>query len=93
MTVSLRFEWDEQKAANNLQKHRVAFPFATRVFLDPDRFELDASRAVDKEARFKVIGMIEGKLYVVVATSRGAVCRIISAPRTNRREDQAYGCR
>jgi uncharacterized DUF497 family protein len=62
VTVSLQFESDEQKAANNFLKHRVAFQFATRVFLDPDRLELGASRVVDKGARFKVIGMIESKL-------------------------------
>ena len=93
MPASLQLERDEQKAAHNPLKHRVTFPFATRVFLDPDRLELDVSRAVDTEARFKVIGMIEGKLYVVVATGRAAVCRIISARPTNRREGQANGYR
>lgn len=89
----LQFECDEAKAAGNVAKHRVTFAFAARVFLDPDRVELDASRAADGETRFKVIGMVEGKLYVVVATRRGDVCRIISARRTNEAEDRAYGHR
>ena len=93
MGLQLRFEWDETKATANLEKHRVTFPFATRVFLDPDRLELDASRAADAESRFKVIGMIEDKLYIVVATRRGAACRIISARRANRTEDRTYGSR
>ena len=92
MGLQLRFEWDETKATANLEKHRVTFPFAIRVFLDPDRLELDASRAADAESRFKVIGMIEDKLYIVVATS-GAACRIISARRANRTEDRTYGSR
>ena len=66
---------------------------STRVFLDPDRLEFDASRAADAESRFKVIGMIEDKLYIVVATRRGGACRIISARRANRTEDRTYGSR
>lgn len=93
MRPLLRFEWDEHKAAINLDKHRVSFPFATRVFLDPERVELDASRDRDGESRFKAIGMIDGKLYVVVATGRGSVQRMISARRANRGEERAYGDR
>ena len=93
MGAQLRFEWDETKASANLEKHRVSFSFATRVFLDPDRLELDATRAEDAESRFKVIGMIAGRLHVVVATKRGAAHRIISARRANRTEDRAYGSR
>ncbi len=29
-----KFEWDEQKAASNLQKHRVSFDEAVSVFAD-----------------------------------------------------------
>ena len=32
---AMRFEWDEEKAAQNLAKHKVPFDFAARVFLDP----------------------------------------------------------
>lgn len=93
MQPLFRFEWDERKAATNLDKHRVSFPYATRVFLDPERVEIDASREQDGEARFKAIGMIDDKLYVVVATGRGSVQRIISARRANRAEERAYGHR
>lgn len=87
------FEWDEAKAAGNAVKHRVTFPFATRVFLDPHRVELDVSRAEDGEVRRKAIGMIDGRLYVVVSTMRDGVCRMISARRTNAVEERAYGAR
>jgi uncharacterized protein len=82
-----------RKGGEQREKHRVAFPFATRVFLDPDRLELDVSRMADGEARFKVIGMIEGKLHVVAATRRGDAYRLISARRTSRAEERAYGRR
>jgi uncharacterized DUF497 family protein len=35
----MEFEWDAAKAALNLQKHRVAFEDAARVFLDGGRLE------------------------------------------------------
>ena len=93
VSPALRFEWNEEKAASNLAKHRVAFEYATRVFRDPARLELYVSRPTDGEPRSKVIGMIAGKLYVVVWTRRGMARRIISARRTNRAEDRAYGRR
>ena len=33
---ALKFEWDDAKAASNLQKHRVSFEEARAVFSDPD---------------------------------------------------------
>jgi uncharacterized DUF497 family protein len=85
------FEWDEAKANGNLAKHGVSFEYATRVFLDPDMLEIDVSRAEDKELRRKAIGVVEGRLYVVVFTDRGEVRRLISARRTNAMEQRAYG--
>ena len=31
----MRFEWDRNKAAENLKKHRVSFDEAVTVFYDP----------------------------------------------------------
>ena len=45
--------------------------------------ELGATREGDREARRKAVGLIEGKLYVIVYTDREGVCRIISARKTN----------
>jgi uncharacterized DUF497 family protein len=85
------FEWDDTKAATNLAKHKVSFAYAIRVFEDDARVELDVSREVDDEERFKVVGSIDGRRYAVIVTMRGRVCRVISARRTNRQEDRIYG--
>jgi uncharacterized DUF497 family protein len=85
------FEWDDAKARSNLAKHGVPFAYATRVFLDPHMVELDASREGDGEVRRKAVGLIEGRLYAVVHTDRGGICRLISARRTNATEQKAYG--
>jgi hypothetical protein len=85
------FDWDDAKAQSNLVKHGVPFPYAVRVFLDPMAVDLDASRAGDKEVRRKAVGVIEGKLYVVVYVDRDDARRIIFARRINAMEQRAYG--
>ena len=84
------YEWDARKASTNLTDHGVPFHFAVRVFDDPARVEFDVSRKRDREDRQKCVGSIDGKLYVVVFTERGDNRRIISARRTNGKEDEAY---
>jgi uncharacterized protein len=91
MKTPTAFDWDDAKAATNLAKHGVRFAFAVRVFLDPALVIEETIRDEDDEARHKAIGLIGGKLYAVVFTMRGDVCRLISARRTNRREDRIYG--
>jgi len=58
--------------------------------MDPGMVEFDASHEGDAEVRQKAVGLIEGKLFVVVFTDRGGVCRIISARRANTKERRAY---
>lgn len=85
------FDWDDAKAVSNEAKHGVPFEYAARVFLDKGRADFDVSRNSDGEERRKVIGMIEARIYCVVYTRRGSVCRIISARRANAKETKAYG--
>lgn len=85
------FGWDDAKAASNLAKHGVPFPYAVRVFLDPNLIDFDASKPGDGEARRKVVGTIEGRIFTVVYTDLDGVTRIISARRCNTREGRLYG--
>lgn len=91
MESPLEFEWDDEKASINEAKHGVPFAYATRVFLDDRRVDFDATRQADGESRRKVVGAIAGRVYCVVYTLRGGVCRIISARRANGKESKAYG--
>ena len=45
----MKFEWDPDKAAVNLDKHGVSFEDASLVFLDPDRIETYDGRARYRE--------------------------------------------
>lgn len=87
----LRFTWDDTKAAANLAKHGVSFAYATRVFLDPDRVAVDASRPEDGERRCKLVGAIGSRVFTVVVTERDGAIRLISARRCNATEARAYG--
>ena len=91
METPHEFEWDDEKASANEAKHGVPFIYATRVFLDDNRVDFDASRNADGESRRKTVGTIAGRLYCVVYTMRGRMCRIISARRANGKESKAYG--
>lgn len=44
----------------------------------------------DAEVRLKAVGLIEGKLFVVVFADRSEARRIISARRANTKERRAY---
>jgi uncharacterized protein len=87
----VRFEWDDQKAIENLAKHGVSFGEATEVFYDPNALEAyDAGHSVE-EARFVIIGLSSRRLlYVVYAERTADLVRIISARKASRSEQEIY---
>lgn len=87
----MRFEWDDKKARENLQKHGVTFGEATEVFYDPHALEAHDIEHSTTEARFFIIGLSSRRLlYVVYAERIRDVVRIISARKANRLEFQDY---
>ena len=84
------FEWDTQKAAENLRKHGVGFPEAIRIFHDPHRIEREDTRTSYGETRMQVIGLVGVRVLVVIYTPRADRIRIISARKANQRERRAY---
>ena len=86
---SIEFEWDEDKARDNIQKHGVTFEEATEVFFDPFYQMGDAS--TDDEQRDFIIGYsISERLLLVVYVERGERIHIISARRATRHERKVY---
>lgn len=86
----MKFEWDERKAASNLRKHGIPFPFATRIFLDENRTERLDDREDYDENRFVTTGSVSGIEIVVVYTLREDKIRIISAREADQDEIKAY---
>jgi uncharacterized DUF497 family protein len=89
--MSLEFEWDEDKAAANQKKHRVAFGEAASVFADPLAAIFDDEAHSEEELREIIVGhSAENRLLLVSFTERAGVIRIISARRATKRERQDY---
>ena len=90
----MRFEWDEEKARNNLAKHGVSFARAKEVFYDPNAID-GPDRIVDGEMRWRTIGRIDFVTILFVAHTHvddddEIVIRVISARKADRNERRAY---
>ncbi len=82
------FEWDEGKAAANIDKHGIDFEDAIGIFR---RFVLDARSEREGEQRWKAVGVLGADFEVaVIYTWREGRRRIISARRARRNERRAY---
>jgi uncharacterized DUF497 family protein len=87
----MRFKWDENKAAANLEKHNVSFEEAATVFGDPLSDTFDDPDHSAGERRFIIIGMSEkGRMLIVAHTDDDEVVRLISAREPTRREREFY---
>ena len=63
----LEFEWDEEKAELNLQKHGVAFTEAASVFGDDLSVTSYDPKHSDDEDRFLTMGMSVGGRILIVS--------------------------
>jgi uncharacterized DUF497 family protein len=87
----VRFEWDDEKAVSNLEKHGVSFGEATEVFYDPNALEGFDDDHSAGEYRFYIIGLSSRRLlYVIYAERQGDVIRIVTARKAAKREHERY---
>ena len=83
------WDWDEDKRQSTLLLRGIdffiiaGFDLATAQ-IDPD-FRQDYG-----ESRFQAMGPIDGRLYFVVFTPRGARVRLISLRKANAREKRTW---
>ena len=78
--MELEFEWDEDKAADNIAKHRVSFLTAAEIFASEILERID-DREDYGEVRWIALGRAEAEVFRVVFTWRGAGLSASSAPR------------
>ena len=92
--ASISFSWDEKKARENLEKHKISFEEAQTVFSDPNaRMIFDTEHSSDEE-RFILLGISSGvRLLVVCHCYRedDMLIRIISARKATKKEQKQYG--
>ena len=84
------FDYDPGKDAINRAKHGVALAFGRRVFADRDCTIIPTIREGDEEARFKAVGLVDGRLFTVIHVWRGETVRFISVRRSNAGEQRDY---
>ena len=85
----MKYQWDKNKAASNLQKHGIEFADAVSVFSDELAITIPENRF--DEERFVTIGMDGfGRILVIVFTWRSEEIRLISARLAERRERKQY---
>ncbi len=82
------FEFDDRKSRANLSKHGINFIDAQLLWNDPNLLEIPAK--TEDEARYLVIGKIDGKLWSAVITYRGTNIRLISVRRSRNEEAILY---
>ena len=84
------FEWDEEKANENLKKHGIDFADAATVMSDTMAITIP-DPASDEEPQFITLGTDAMERVLVVAYAwRGDRIRLISARRATRRERRQY---
>lgn len=76
----MEFDWDDDKAIQNIIKHNITFKEASTIFCDPLAVTYaDPDHSVD-EYRFISIGFSNyGRLIIVAHTDRENLMRIITA--------------
>ena len=83
----MRYEWDEEKRAANLQKHGLDFDAM-------EQFQWRTAHVKTSlrggEVRYVATGHIGTRLHRAVFTRRGDRTRIISLRKANRREARDY---
>ena len=91
--TEIRFEWDERKNRQNIEKHRVSFEEAQTVFYDENAIRYFDPDHSDDEDRFIMLGLSYKLRALVVChcyRQDDTVIRIISARKADRSERQNY---
>jgi uncharacterized DUF497 family protein len=90
---SIKFEWEEAKAADNIKKHGVSFEEARTVFFDERARLINDPDHSENEDRFILLGLSSSLRVLIVChcyRSEGNVIRIISARKATTQESKVY---
>jgi uncharacterized DUF497 family protein len=89
--MGISFEWDPNKAAQNLRKHGVTFEEAATVFRDELGITVPDPDHSTEEERFITVGLSsQDRLLMIAHAERGNAIRIISARELTPRERRQY---
>lgn len=81
----MKFEWDENKRDENIDKHGIDFLDAVKIFDGPMLVDID-NREDYGEERLIGIGSLEHRIVVIVFTESVDTIRIISVRKALKHE-------
>ncbi len=82
-------EWDEAKRQENIRRHGLDFVGAERIF-DGDTVTVEDTRRSYGEPRWVTVGVLEGRIVVLVYTERSDKLRCISLRKATGYEQRSY---
>jgi len=90
----LLFDWDHNKAIDNVRKHRISFQQAKTIWQGPTFTEVD-DRQDYGETRFNTLGMVPNTLTVLHVThtedeENADIIHLISARPATKSERERY---
>jgi len=85
----MQFEWDEEKRQIIIRQHGIDFVDVPPVF-DGDTINVEDDRFDYGEQRFITLGLLKGRVVVVVYTERREIIRLISARKATKYEEITY---
>jgi len=88
--LDMESSFDPMKDAINREKHGLPLIFGQSIFRDDNHVIIPSIREIDGEERFKVVGLVDGKLFTTVFVWRDDYPRFISVRRSNKNETRAY---
>jgi uncharacterized DUF497 family protein len=89
----VKFDWNEKKAAANIEKHGVSFEEAQTAFDDYEALLIPDSDHSDAEDRFVLLGLSSVLRLLVVChcyRENDELVRIISARKATKKESSTY---
>ena len=90
------FEWDPNKAKENLQRHKVSFERAAEVFRDPLAISIFDEEHSEQQERWVTMGRDSHDSVLVLVhtlsqtTAEECTIRIISARKAKKKEARQY---
>ena len=85
----MKFEWDCNKAKENIRKHNISFDIAEHIF-NANMIYKEDKRHNYGEKRYIGFGLYFGRCINIVYTVRNDNIRIISMRKANERETKRY---
>ena len=85
----MKFEWDEEKRREVLEKRGVDVLYAALIFENDVLTKVD-DREDYGESRYISLGLVDDEPYIVVHTPRGEATRLITAWKGGRKSYETY---